>query len=213
MFRWPTMRWTRAPNRTAGRLCAALRTVFEDPAIEKVGHDLKRDVIGARALRRDAARPRVRHDARKLPARRDPVRASARGGRAPADLGYKALTEEDVRGRGAKARGLEDLPPAAVLDFAGERVDLAWQLEQCLAPALAAEQLDGVYRDLEQPLVPVLAEIEQAGIKVDCGVLGRLSERLERELAGASREDLRRWRADRSTSTLHGSSRRSCSTG
>ncbi len=89
-------------------------------------------------------------------------------------------------GAARRRGGSTDLPPAAVLDFACERVDLAWQLAQELAPALASEQLDGVYRDLEQPLVPVLAEIERAGIKVDCGVLGRLSERLERELAGAT---------------------------
>ena len=101
-------------------------------------------------------------------------------------LQYRAIAEEDVRGRGAKALGLDELPPAAVLDFAGERADLAWQLADRLAPELETNGLEPVYRELELPLVPVLAEIERAGIKVDIGALGRLSERLERELAALS---------------------------
>ena len=101
-------------------------------------------------------------------------------------LGYKALTEEDVCGRGAKALAVSDLPPAALLDYAGERVDLALQLAARTAPMLAEAALDAVYRDLELPLIPVLADIERAGVKVDTGVLGRLSERLDRDLAARS---------------------------
>ena len=59
-------------------------------------------------------------------------------------------------GRGAKALALEDLPPDAVLAFAGERVDLALQLAARQEPELAAEVLEAVYRDLELPLDPVL---------------------------------------------------------
>ncbi len=164
---------------------AALKAVFEDSDVEKVGHDLKRDALALarcgvtlRGLGFDTMLASYLLDATRSAHPLEEV--------ALQHLGYKALTEEAVCGRGAKARGLEDLPPVAVLDFAGERVDLTWQLAQRLAPALAAEQLDGVYRDLEQPLIPVLAGLEQAGVKVDCGVLGRLSERLERELADAS---------------------------
>ena len=51
---------------------------------------------------------------------------------------------------------------------------------------LAEAELDAVYRDLELPLIPVLADIERAGVKVDTGVLGRLSERLDRDLAARS---------------------------
>ena len=44
--------------------------------------------------------------------------------------GYKALSEEDVCGRGAKALSFAELPMAAALDFAGERADLALQLSR-----------------------------------------------------------------------------------
>ncbi len=50
-------------------------------------------------------------------------------------LGYKALTQEDVCGTGQKTIALPHLPAAAILNFAGERADLAWQLADKLALA------------------------------------------------------------------------------
>jgi DNA polymerase I len=163
----------------------ALKSVLEDPAIEKVGHDLKLDAITLarygielRGLALDTMIASYLLDATRS--------AHLLEQNALEHLNYKALTEEDLCGRGAKAMQVGDLPPAAVLDFAGERVDLALQVAARTTPLLAAEQLDGVYRDLELPLIPVLADIERAGVKVDTGVLGRLSERLDRELASRS---------------------------
>ena len=99
---------------------------------------------------------------------------AARGARALEHLGYKALTEEDVRGRGAKARPSRTLPADAVLDYAGERADLPAQLAGRLrARARRRAASTAVYRDLELPLVPVLVGIERAGVRVDTGALGR----------------------------------------
>ena len=49
--------------------------------------------------------------------------------------GYKALTEEDVCGRGAKAMSFAEMPVEAALDYAGERADLALQLAPTAARA------------------------------------------------------------------------------
>jgi len=102
-------------------------------------------------------------------------------------LGYRARTEEDVLGRGPKARSFADLPADLSLDFVGERADLPFQLAGRLEAQLAADGLDAVYRDLERPLVPVLADIERAGIRVDTHALGELSRRVDRELEDRSR--------------------------
>jgi DNA polymerase-1 len=162
-----------------------LRPVLEDPQIAKIGHDLKLDVI---TLARHGVTLRgMAFDTMLASYLLDATRSSHPLEECAMEhLQYRAIAEEQLRGRGAKALGLDELPPAAVLDFAGERVDLAGQLAARLAPELEAEGLDPVYRELELPLVPVLAAIERAGIKVDAGVLGRLSERLERELAALS---------------------------
>ena len=50
-------------------------------------------------------------------------------------IGYKALTEEDVCGRGAKAMSLADVPVEAAVDYAGERADLVGQLAPMLRDA------------------------------------------------------------------------------
>ncbi len=52
-----------------------------------------------------------------------------------------------------------------------------------MSQVLAAEQLDAVYRDLERPLIPVLADIERAGVRIDPAVLGAQSLHVDRELA------------------------------
>ncbi|MGE3579590.1 MAG: DNA polymerase I, partial [Vicinamibacterales bacterium] len=101
-------------------------------------------------------------------------------------LQYQAITEADIRGKGAKAVTLPSLAPEAVLDFACERADLAWQLAARLEPLLSEAQLTEVYRTLEMPLVPVLAAIERAGIRVDVQALGEQSRVMEQELATAT---------------------------
>jgi DNA polymerase-1 len=159
-----------------------LRPVLEDPAIAKVGHDLKTDLVLLARLG-----VTVRH------LECDTMLASylldaTRSGHPLEDavlehLNYKALTEEDVCGRRAKSVALAELPPEAVLDYAGERADLALQLADRLCPLLASASLERLYREMEMPLVPVLVDIERAGVRVDAQVLGRLSSRIESELA------------------------------
>jgi DNA polymerase I len=171
------------PDRRAA--LRALRSVIEDAAIEKIGHDLKQDVI---ALDREGIELRgLAFDTMLASYVLDATRAAhTLEANALEHLGYKALLEEDLCGKGAKALRLADLPPHAVIDFVGERVDLAWQIAAVLGPALDTEGLQAVYRDFEVPLIPVLADIERAGVRVDAGVLGRLSERVERDLQSRS---------------------------
>ena len=92
-------------------------------------------------------------------------------------LGYKALTEDEVRGKGVKALPFAQVPVDSVLDYAGERADLALQLAEHLRPVLERDELESVYRDLELPLVPILAEIERTGVRVDVRVARRRSRR------------------------------------
>jgi DNA polymerase-1 len=98
-------------------------------------------------------------------------------------LGYKAMTEDTLRGKGARAVAIEQLSPDAMLTYAGERADLAWQLSAVLSARVTSEELDSVLRDLEMPLLPVLADIEQEGIQIDVPALGAQSRHLEEKLA------------------------------
>ncbi len=165
-----------------GEALDRLGPLFEDPAVSKIGHDLKIDLVlleqfGVRVqgLECDTMLASYLLDATRSG---HPLEETALE-----HLSYKALTEEDVCGRGAKSVGLAELPPEAVLDYACERADLALQLADRLCTLLASEGLDRLYREMEMPLVPVLVEIERAGIRVDGPALARLSSRIESELA------------------------------
>ncbi|MBE3073031.1 MAG: DNA polymerase I, partial [Acidobacteria bacterium] len=68
----------------------------------------------------------------------------------------------------------------------GERADLPFQLAGPLEAQLARDGLDGVYRELELPLLPVLVDIERAGIRVDTRALAALSTRIDRDLDARS---------------------------
>jgi DNA polymerase-1 len=161
---------------------AALRPLFEDPDLGKVGHDLKAAMvalaghgIGLAGLESDTMLASYLLDATRSA---HPIEDCALE-----YLTYKALTEEDVCGRGAKAVGFADLPVDAARDFAAERADLALQLAAALEPRLDEAGLRSVYREMEMPLVPVLADIERVGVRIDQGVLAAQSQRIERELS------------------------------
>jgi DNA polymerase-1 len=159
-----------------------LKPLLEDPAIRKVGHDLKFDTIVL--SRHGIAMRGIAFDSMLASYLLDATRPGhLLEGVSLEHLGYKALTEEDLCGRGAKAISLARLAPPAALNYAGERADLARQLSNRLAPLIVTDQLDGVYRDLEMPLVPVLAAIEQAGIAIDGPALAAQSRHIEQELA------------------------------
>ncbi|MGH9350407.1 MAG: DNA polymerase I [Vicinamibacterales bacterium] len=161
---------------------ARLKPLLEDESVRKVGHDLKFDLL---VLARHGITLRgLAFDSMLASYLLDATRPGHPLEEASLEhLGYKALTEDDVCGRGARTVPFAQLPAEAALTFAGERADLARQLSSRLAPLLVTDGLDAVYRDLEMPLVPVLADIERAGIRIDGAALAVQSQRLELDLA------------------------------
>jgi len=164
---------------------AALKGVFEDASVAKVGHDVKFDAI---VLERHGVTLRgIETDTMLASYLLDATRsAHPLEDLAIEHAGYKALREEDICGRGAKSISFAEIPPEAALDYAGERADLALQLSGTLRDLLRREELETVYRDLELPLIPVLVAIERAGIRVDGPALLAQSQHVERELASRS---------------------------
>ena len=161
---------------------SVLKPVLEDPAVAKVGHDLKFDAIVL-----------ARHGVRLLGIETDTMLASylldaTRSAHPLEELalehaGYKALREEDLCGRGAKAISFATVPPDRMRDFAGERSDLALQMATPLRELLQREELQGLYERFELPLVPVLVDIERAGVRIDGAALAAQAENVDLELA------------------------------
>jgi DNA polymerase-1 len=170
------------PNVPLDVALQTLRPLLEDEAIRKAGHDLKFDAIvlarhgvTLRGLETDTMLASYLVDATRSEHRLEDL--------ALEHTSYKALTEEDICGRGVKAVSLADLPVEAAVDYAGERADLVGQLAPIFRELLAKEQLTEVYETLELPLVPVLIAVERAGIRIDGGAMAGLSQKVEQDLA------------------------------
>jgi DNA polymerase I len=162
-----------------------LQPVLESPLVRKVGHDLKADVIvlGRHGIALDGLELDTMLAAYLLDATRS---SQALEPMALEQLSYRAVDEEQVRGKGAKARPFAQLPADAILDYAGERADLALQLADALGPALERDGLGEVYRELERPLIPILAGLERVGVRVDVPALAGQASRVDHELASLS---------------------------
>jgi DNA polymerase-1 len=164
---------------------AVLKGLFENPTVLKVGHDLK---FGLMMLAHEGIHLRgLDFDTMLASYVLDATRSShALEEVALEHLGYKALVQEDICGSGQKAVQLPQMPASAILKYAGERADLAWQLGETLAPKLRSESMDRLFRELEMPLIPVLAAIETAGVRIDLPLLAGQSQRIEAELSERS---------------------------
>jgi DNA polymerase-1 len=165
----------------------ALRPVLEDAAVPKVGHDLKFDAVmlaqlgvTLRGLDVDTMIASYLVDATRSAHRIEDL--------ALEHTSYKALTEEDICGRGAKALSLAELPPELAVDYACERADLAGQLSPVFQHLLAKEALREVYDTLELPLIPVLVAVERAGVRLDAPALAAQSQRIDQELARRTKD-------------------------
>jgi len=160
---------------------ASLGPLLADANIIKSGHDLKFDaiVLGRHSVTLNG----LGADTMLLSYLLDATRSAHR----LEDLSlehtaYKAIAEEDICGKGVKALSLAEVPVEAAVDYAGERADLVGQLAPLLREQLDTEQLAGVYETLELPLVPVLVDIERAGVRIDSTALLAQSHRVEQEL-------------------------------
>ena len=175
------------PSMPIADALAALGPLLEDASLSKSGHDLKFDAI---LLKRHGVTLRgLETDTMLCSYLIDATRSE----HLLEDLAleytnYKALKEEDVCGKGAKAVSIADLPVEAALNFAAERADLVGQLTPIFSELLVKEQLADVYAQLELPLVPVLVDVESAGVRIDGPALASQSQRLEQDLARRTKD-------------------------
>ena len=98
-------------------------------------------------------------------------------------LGHKPISYKELCGSGKGAKAIAACTVEKVTEYAAEDADVTLRLWEVLKPRLVADGLVHVYERLERPLVPVLARMEQRGIKVDRQILSRLSGRFAQKAA------------------------------
>ncbi|BDA86939.1 DNA polymerase I [Aureimonas sp. SA4125] len=103
-------------------------------------------------------------------------------------LGHKPISYKALCGSGRSLKALAACPIDKVTEYAAEDADVTLRLWRVLKPRLAAEGMTSVYERLERPLVPVLARMEQRGIRTDRQILSRLSGRFAQRAAALESE-------------------------
>ncbi|MEG8130491.1 DNA polymerase I [Xanthomonas hortorum] len=104
-------------------------------------------------------------------------------------LGYDTVKYEDVCGKGAKQIPFAQISLDDATRYAAEDADITLRLHHVLGPKLAAEPgLERVYREIEMPLVEVLARIEANGVCVDAAELRRQSADLSKRMLAAQQK-------------------------
>ena len=98
-------------------------------------------------------------------------------------LDYKTVHFEDIAGKGAKQLTFNQIDIEKAGHYAAEDADITLRLHQAIFPALEQlpEQLS-VYNDIEVPLMPVLAQMEQTGVLIDSDILDLQSQSIGQRL-------------------------------
>jgi DNA polymerase-1 len=99
-------------------------------------------------------------------------------------LGHQTIAFSDVAGKGKAQLTFNQVALDKAAAYSAEDADITLRLHHTLHPKLAAEPaLEQVFATLEMPLVPVLATMEQTGVKVDAALLGTISTELGQRMA------------------------------
>ena len=157
-----------------------LRALLEDPAVPKVAQNAKSQLLVLRRL--GVTLGGLVSDTMVASYIMDPGRRSHGLDLLALEfLDHTMTTQDALCGKGRQQLSLDVVPIACARDYACEIADVTWQLEQRFRPQLEGQQMYGLYRDIEIPLVSVLADLEWAGIEIDRALFASLKERFARE--------------------------------
>lgn len=104
-------------------------------------------------------------------------------------LKYKTIPIENLIGpKGKNQLSMRDVPIAQIAEYAAEDADITLKLKNYFAPELKKEGLESLFFDIEMPLIYVLAEMEETGVKLDTVALKQSSDVLTGELNKLEKE-------------------------
>ena len=165
---------------------AALKPVLEDASVLKIGQNIKYDMI---VLGRHGIAVAPIDDTMLLSyVLEGGLHGHGMDELSALHLGHKPIAFSEVAGSGKKQVTFDQVPLDKALAYAAEDADVTLRLHETLKPRLVPARVTRVYETLERPLVPILAAMERAGVKVDRAKLQELSSDFEQRLAGLEAE-------------------------
>ncbi|WP_410219167.1 DNA polymerase I [Paracoccus sp. (in: a-proteobacteria)] len=163
------------------RVLASLKPVLEDASILKIGQNLKYDW-----------KMLARHGIRMTPLADTMLMSYALNAGthnhgmdelAERYLGHKCIPIKDLIGSGKSQIHFGQVAIDKAAPYAAEDADVTLRLYQHFAPMLPAEKVSTVYHTLERPMIPVLAQMEMAGVRIDPDTLKRMSNAFSQKMA------------------------------
>ncbi|MGD9862270.1 MAG: DNA polymerase I, partial [Pseudodonghicola sp.] len=165
---------------------ACLKPVLEDDAILKIGQNMKYD---AKIFARYGVKVAPIDDTMLLSyAMHAGLHGHGMDTLSERYLGHEPIPIKPLLGGGKSAITFDFVPIEEATAYAAEDADITWRLWETFKPQLHREKVTTVYETLERPMVPVLAEMEMAGVKVDREVLSRMSNAFAQKMAGLEAE-------------------------
>lgn len=165
----------------AERIVAIFKPVYENERILKVGQNIKYDIevlrhygVEVRGRLFDTMiahyllQPELRHNMDYM---------------AEVYLNYRTIRIEELIGpKGKQQANMRDLPPGEIYEYAAEDADITLRLKNVLEPKLKEVNAERLFRDIEMPLVNVLADMELTGVRLDTKALQETSLGLGKRL-------------------------------
>jgi DNA polymerase-1 len=165
---------------------AALKPLLEDQSVMKIGQNMKYD---AKIFSRYGIDVAPFDDTMLLSyAQHAGLHNHGMDALSERYLNHTPIPIKPLLGTGKSAITFDRVPIDQATDYAAEDADITLRLWQVLKPSLHAAKTTRVYETMERPLVPVLAQMERYGIKVDRDTLSRMSNAFAQKMAGLEAE-------------------------
>lgn len=163
------------------RLLTLFKPVFEHPGLLKIGQNLKYDLL---LLARYGVHVQGElFDTMLAHYLIDPDTRHGMDVLAENYLGYQTIPITDLIGpRGAKQGSMRDVPLEQITEYACEDADITFQLYEVFKPLLEEAHVDELAREVEFPLIYVLADMERCGVRIDQEMLKSASAVLEKDI-------------------------------
>ncbi|MEX0649598.1 MAG: DNA polymerase I [Candidatus Andersenbacteria bacterium] len=157
------------------------RDILESPKIKKTGHNLKYDYEVL--LQTGILMEGIEFDSMIAAYLLNPgARQFGMDALAIQELSYHPIPLTDLIGSGAQQKRLSEVSVPELARYACEDADISLQLYETFAPRIEKEGLKRVFVELELPLIPILARIENNGISVDTTILSKLNIKVTHRL-------------------------------
>jgi DNA polymerase-1 len=163
-----------------------LKPVLEDPKVLKIGHNMKYDW---QMIAKNGVKMTPCDDTMLISYVLDGSSHSHKMDELSSlFLDHKTIKYEDIAGKGKSQVTFDKVPIEEAINYASEDAEITLRLHKLLKPRLIQEKMVSVYEDIERPLIPVIAQMELTGIKVDPKVLKEMSTAFGKKLSDLESE-------------------------